>query len=59
MIKIELRYGLYLLEKLSKSGVENFKVITTSKNYILLLKSSYTYAINYIENRSFLKVRYK
>ena len=42
-----------------KAGVGNFQVIDASKNYTFLLNSSCTYAINYFENRSFLKVRCK
>ncbi len=42
-----------------QAGVGNFKVIDASKNYIFLINSLCTYAINYLENRSFLKVRCK
>ena len=42
-----------------QAGVGNFQVIDTSKNYNFLLNSSCTYAINYFENRSFIKVRCK
>ena len=40
-----------------QAGVGSFKVINTSENYIFLLNSACTYAINYFENRSFFKVR--
>ena len=42
-----------------QAGVGSFKVINTSENYIFLLNSACTYAINYFENRSFFKVRCK
>ena len=41
------------------AGVGNIKFIDTNKLYSFLLNSSCTYAINYFENRSFLKVKCK
>ena len=41
------------------AGVGNIKFIDTNKLYSFLLNLSCTYAINYFENRSFLKVKCK
>ena len=46
-------------QSFEKAGVGRIQFIESSNSYEFLLQSKCTYAINYFENRSFMKVKCK